>query len=265
MIQENLQLALASSLVCIITMFFTWLYAIRIDNFSIVDIVWSFNFPLIAIVLFGLADGFWLRKFILLVIVVIWGTRLGTHLLIRIRKHIQQEDGRYLTLRKKWATNLNGQFLTFYMMQAASNVFLAIPFILIANNANETITTIEIAGISLWLVAIIGEWTSDKQLSNFKKNPNNKGLVCNVGLWSWSRHPNYFFEFLIWVSYAVFAWPCQYGWIAVLAPLFILYLLLKVTGIPMNEEQSINSKGQAYIDYQKTTSKFIPLPPKNTY
>ncbi len=257
-----LYLVITTTLLCCLIMSLTWLVALAIDNFSIVDVVWSFNFPIIALFLFFMANGFTDRKLLVLVAVVCWGIRLGIHLLIRIASHIKVEDGRYVTLRKEWANNLNGKFFWFYMMQAASNVFLAIPFFIMMTNTSTAISWSEKAGFGIWLVAILGETIADKQLANFKKNPTNKGQVCNAGLWAWSRHPNYFFEFLIWIAYATMAWSSPYGWLAIICPVSILYLLFKVTGIPMTEEQAVKSKGELYLDYQKTTSKFFPLPPK---
>lgn len=259
---EILALAGWALLLASITMFITWLIAMKMDNYSIVDITWSYNFPLLSILLFIIGSGFSERKLLVMICVCLWGGRLGTHLLIRILGHLHTEDGRYQELRKRYGTKLKKEFLEFYFMQAASNVLLAIPFLVMAVNPDPQITVLEWAGLIIWTIAIVGEATSDRQLANFKKDPANKGKVCNVGLWSWSRHPNYFFEFLIWVGYATMATASPWGWLAWLCPASILFLLLKVTGIPMTEEQSIRSRGQAYIDYQKTTSKFIPLPPR---
>lgn len=256
-----LELVLYSLLLCFGTMFITWLVAMKIDNYSIVDAVWSYNFPLIALLLFFIADGSVERKLLTLLAVVLWAGRLGTHLLIRIMGHLDHEDGRYLTLREDYGDNLKFRFLMFYFMQAASNVFLAIPFFILMTS-NQEMQVIEWIGIGVWAIAFIGEAASDRQLAAFKKDPNNKGKVCNVGLWSWSRHPNYFFEFMIWVGFATFCLASPMGWLAWICPASILFLLLKVTGIPLTEQQSIKSKGQAYLEYQKSTSMFVPLPPK---
>jgi steroid 5-alpha reductase family enzyme len=101
---------------------------------------------------------------------------------------------------------------------------------------------------------------ADAQLAAFKRAPANRGKVCDIGLWRYSRHPNYFFEWLIWVAYFIFALAAPWGWLAVVGPAGILYLLLRVTGIPMAEAQSLLSKGDAYRRYQQTTSAFVPLP-----
>jgi steroid 5-alpha reductase family enzyme len=127
-----------------------------------------------------------------------------------------------------------------------------------ATNANPEISPVEYVGAALWLLSIIGEGVSDWQLKQFKKNPANKGKVCSAGLWNYSRHPNYFFQLMIWMSVLIFALPSPYGWISIICPLSIGYLIFKVTGIPMTEEQFIRSKGNAYREYQRRTSAFIP-------
>jgi steroid 5-alpha reductase family enzyme len=129
-------------------------------------------------------------------------------------------------------------------------------------NTTPELSILEYAGAALWTICIIGEATADAQLKRFKSKPENKGKVCNVGLWSYSRHPNYFFEWMIWVSYFIFACASPWGWISIVCPAIILLLLFKVTGIPLTEEQSIRSRGDAYREYQRTTSVFVPLPRK---
>src|SRR5208282_6572063 len=101
---------------------------------------------------------------------------------------------------------------------------------------------------------------ADRQLQRFKADPANRGALCQHGLWRYSRHPNYFFEWLVWVAYFVFACASPWGWLAAVSPACILALLLRVTGIPMTEEQSLRSKGEAYRRYQARTSAFVPLP-----
>ena len=125
-------------------------------------------------------------------------------------------------------------------------------------NKDQQISMVEYIGAGLWLLCIVGEGISDWQLAYFKKQPENKGKVCQYGLWNYSRHPNYFFQFSIWVSVLMFALPSPYGWLAVICPLSIGYLIFKVTGIPMTEEQAVRSKGEAYKEYQRTTSVFVP-------
>ncbi|HEY0031435.1 MAG TPA: DUF1295 domain-containing protein [Bacteroidia bacterium] len=235
-----------------------WIWAYRIKNAGIVDIFWAFNFLIIAIVIWLMADGFEMRKNILCALAGLWSLRLGFYLMIRVGSHLDEEEGRYKQLRAEWAPNANAKFFVFFQMQALSNVFLAIPFFIIALNPAPQLSMSEYIGAGLWLLAIIGEGLSDWQLKQFKKNPANKGKVCESGFWNYSRHPNYFFQLMIWISVLIFALPSPYGWISVVCPLVIGLLIFKVTGIPMTEEQSIRSKGELYIEYQRTTSAFIP-------
>lgn len=190
--------------------------------------------------------------------VVLAGVRLGTHLAFRIISHLKEEEGRYEQLRKEWAPSPDKKFFFFFQFQAISNVLLAIPFFAAAMNTDGKLSILEYAGAGLWAISVICEAVADAQLSAFKKNPENKGKVCDTGLWYYSRHPNYFFEWLMWVSYFIFALASPYGYLAVISPAVILYLLLKVTGIPATEQQSLRSKGEAFKKYQATTSVFIP-------
>ena len=239
-----------------------YLLARRIDNYGLVDIAWSYAFGLIALLYALLGSGWTVRRALIASLALVWSARLGTHLAIRVIGHHPEEDGRYQQLRQDWAANFVAKMFWFFQMQAVSVVLLGAAFLLACLNPAPQIHPLEIAGTILWLIAISGEALADAQLAAFKRNPANKGKVCAVGLWHLSRHPNYFFEWLIWVSYFVFALASPWGWIAIVGPASILYLLLRVTGIPMTEEQSLRSRGDAYRRYQKTTSAFIPWFPK---
>jgi steroid 5-alpha reductase family enzyme len=251
-------LVLYSLMACCGIMLLVWFWALKLKNAGVVDIFWSYNFPVIAVILLLLAPGFETRKLLICGMVIVAGIRLGTHLAIRITKHLDVEEGRYQQLRKEWAPNSERKFFFFFQFQAISNVILAVPFFVITLNTNASLLPLEYGGAGLWLVSVLGETIADVQLASFKKNPENKGKVCDIGLWGYSRHPNYFFEWLMWVSYFVFALASPYGYLAIISPVIILYLLLKVTGIPMTEEQSIRSKGEAFKKYQQKTSAFVP-------
>ena len=112
----------------------------------------------------------------------------------------------------------------------------------------------------LFIFALIGETIADEQLQSFKREPANKGKTCDTGLWYYSRHPNYFFEWLVWVGLFIYALGSPNGWIAFVSPLLMFYLMMYVSGVPLAEEQALLSRGQAYKDYQQTTSVFFPLP-----
>jgi steroid 5-alpha reductase family enzyme len=242
--------AAASLIMCAV-----YIWALKIKNNGVVDIFWAFNFLVIAIITWPLADGYQPRKNVVLILASLWSLRLGIYLLIRVGSHLKEEEGRYKALRAEWS---NAKFFGFYQMQALSNVFLAIPFFVTSLNKEAPLHPLEYIGAGIWFLAIAGEGVSDWQLGHFKKNPANKGKVCQYGLWNYSRHPNYFFQLTIWIGVSIFSISSPYGWLSLLCPLSIGYLIFKVTGIPMTEEQAVRSKGQAYIEYQRTTSAFVP-------
>ena len=239
-----------------------YLLARRVDNYGIVDIAWSYAFGALAAFYVLAGTGWPVRRALLGAMVSLWSARLGTHLAIRVIGHHPVEDGRYRQLRQDWSANFTSKMAWFFQMQAVSVVVLAAGFLAVSLNPAPALHPLEIAGAVLWLLAISGEALADAQLAAFKRHTANKGLVCDVGLWRYSRHPNYFSEWMVWVAYAVFALASPWGWVGILGPVSILYLLLRVTGIPMTEEQSIRSRGDAYRRYQQTTSAFVPWFPR---
>jgi len=238
-----------------------WL-ARRIDNYGVVDIAWSYAFAALALYYAFLAPGWPVRKALITAMAVLWSLRLGTHLYHRVMGHHPVEDGRYVQLRKDWAGNFAPKMFGFFQLQAVSVVLLGVAFFIVCLNPSPRLHPLEVAGAILWLLALTGESLADRQLAAFKHDPANKGKVCDAGLWRYSRHPNYFFEWLIWVAYFVLALASPHGWVAFIGPASILYLLLRVTGIPLTEEQSLRSRGDAYRRYQQTTSAFVPWFPK---
>ena len=234
----------------------------RIDNFGIVDIAWSYAFGLLAVFHAVVLPGWQPRRWLLAAMVAAWSVRLGTHLYKRVMGHHPVEDGRYLEMRRRWRDSFAATMFGFFQLQAVSVVVLGLPFLLTARNPAAGFHPLEIAGAAVWLLALCGEAVADAQLAAFKRAPGNRGRVCSAGLWRWSRHPNYFFEWLVWVGYAVFACASPWGWLGLIAPAGILYLLLRVTGVPLTEEQAVRTKGEAYRRYQETTSAFVPWPPK---
>lgn len=250
-----LSIPLLSWAVVALIMLLIWLWALKIKNNGVVDIFWAFNFLVIAVLIWFLAEGNAQRINLVCALAALWSIRLSTYLLIRVGSHLDIEEGRYKQLREEWN---NGKFFIFFQMQAFSNVILSVPFFIIALNPDPEIHAIEYVGALLWLLCIIGEGVSDWQLQHFKKQAANKGKVCQYGLWNYSRHPNYFFQFSLWISVSLFASVSPYGWLSLICPLSIGYLIFKVTGIPMTEEQALRSKGEAYKEYQRTTSVFVP-------
>ena len=244
-----------------VLMLLLWLIHLRTGNAAIVDAGWAGGLALLGAIYAVLGGGYWLRAALIGAMSGIWGLRLAVYLLTtRIIGH--PEEGRYQELRRQWKTNIPFKFLLFYEFQALLCVVLATPFLMAARNPNPRLFWIEWAAAGLWALAMAGETAADAQLNKFKSDPSNKGLTCQTGLWRYSRHPNYFFEWLIWVAFASFALASPGGFWGLLSPALILYFVLRVTGIPATEAQAIRTRGEEYRRYQQTTSAFAPWFPK---
>ena len=236
----------------------TWLLSLKLDNFSFVDVTWSYSLAFLA-PLYALAgNGFSERRWLALAMAVIWSLRLGTYLFRRVASHHPHEDVRYQVLRADWKDQLARSFFWFFQAQALLILLLSFPILLACLNPSPRMSAVEMLGAFVWLVGIIGEAMSDAQMAKFKGAASNKGKVCQTGLWRYSRHPNYFFESLIWWGFWLLACGSPWGWATVYAPASILYFLLRVTGIPLTEKCAVESKGDAYREYQRTTSAFVP-------
>jgi len=239
-----------------------FLVARRLTNFGIVDVAWSLGFAPLAAFYGHFGGGAFSRRLLITTMAVVWSLRLGGYLARRVLGHLKTEDGRYRQLRLDWAADLNAKMFQFFQFQALLLVALSVPFLLAARNPAPSLHSLEIAAAILWLFALFGETLADAQLAAFKRDHANRGRVCDSGLWRWSRHPNYFFEWLIWVALALFALASPWGWIALYCPALMLFFLLKVTGVSYTESQLLRSKGESYRRYQERTSAFVPWPPK---
>ncbi len=239
----------------IIIMLLTWLIYLWRNNPGIVDVAWS-----LAIMLAGLNYLFSTPmtniQTMLMLLLMIWGLRLAGYLLLT-RIMPGKIEKRYLSLSEQWQNSKSWRYLINYQSQGILAVIIASPFLFIRQLSHVSFW--QICAIILIIAGIIGEIIADQQLQQFKRQYNNK--VCNVGLWYYSRHPNYFFEWMIWLGFGIAALSVNYGWIGLISPALLLFLMLTITG-PITERQSIKSRGKAYLDYQQSTSMFFPLPPK---
>jgi steroid 5-alpha reductase family enzyme len=216
----------------------------------------------VAVVCAVVAGGDATRNLLLVLMVTIWSARLGTYLLIRVAKHHPEEDGRYATLRQQFPNNTWLMFFGFFEAQGVLIALLSVPFVLVFINGAPGLGLFEYAGIALWLAGMLGESIADAQLNRFRKNPVNKGKTCRVGLWNYSRHPNYFCEWVVWVAYFVYALGSPGGWVAVYAPALMYLFLTRITGIKANEEHAVRSRGEDYRQYQRNTNAFFPWFPR---
>ena len=233
-----------------------------LPNAAWVDVGWAAGLGILALVYAALGPAPWPRRLLLALLAGIWSYRLASHLYRDRVAGGREEDKRYGGLRADWGEKAPLYFLFMFLGQGLLDVVLALPFLLIAFNPKPFPQIGEWLGAALWVVAILGESLADRQLTAFKADPANHGRVCKAGLWRYSRHPNYFFEWLIWVSYALIALAAPWGWFAWISPAIILFLLTRVSGIPLTERYSLESRGEAYRQYQRETSAFIPWFPK---
>ena len=261
MSQEILNTLWTGSLGVVILFFLLWIIHIVLRNAGVVDVGWGLGFIILCGLYIGRGEGLTLRNIIYFLMVTLWGLRISFFLLKRLAAD-KREDRRYQEIRQRWENNLTLKFLFFFELQALLEMILATPFLVVSLNPRPGLAMVELLGVVIWAVALIGETTADQQLQNFKSNAANKGRTCNQGLWYYSRHPNYFSEWLIWVGFFVFALGSPYGWISGISPFLMYYLMRYVSGVPLAEKQALVSRGEEYRRYQESTSVFFPLPKK---
>lgn len=245
----------------VVMMLLVWIVHLVIRNAGLVDVFWGLGFVLITSIYVLIGEGLSQRNILLIFMVGLWGVRLSYYILRRMLRE-EGEDKRYAKARREWGKFISLKFLFFFEFQALLQAILAVPFLLIALNTNPGVSWLEWLGFAVWTVGLLGEVLADEQLKRFKSDPQNKGQVCNQGLWKYSRHPNYFFEWIIWVGFYIFACASPWGWASIASPIIMFWLLTKVTGVPLAEEQSLASKGDLYRVYQQTTNAFFPIPKK---
>jgi steroid 5-alpha reductase family enzyme len=237
-----------------------WALCLRVKNYGFLDVTWTLSIGLMAVLDATYGSGGIARRLLFSGLGLIWSLRLGTFVLVRVLRHHPSEDKRYRSLRERWTTPL--QFLVFFELQAIIAVVFSLPFLIAAFASDPHITLLEWAGLSLATVGVIGEAIADHQSEAFKRRDAGATRILDVGLWRYSRHPNYFFEILTWVGFALASLSFQEGWLVIACPVLIIYFLLRVTGVPLTEKHSIETHGDAYRDYQRRTSTVVPWPPK---
>ncbi|MEX2517258.1 MAG: DUF1295 domain-containing protein [Gammaproteobacteria bacterium] len=257
-----ISLIIIGAVACSMIMLGVWFLQRKLNDAGIVDLAWSLCLGGLAIFYAALASGAFLPKTLMLVFALFWSLRLALHLFVRIRDY--PEDGRYLYLREYWGDKQQQGMFWFFQAQAGFAIVFSIPLLVVASNPVAKFTVWSLLAIVIYLIAVAGESLADWQLAQFKRQPDSKGKTCRVGLWRYSRHPNYFFEWLHWFAYVFLSIGSGYWWLTVLAgPLLMFAFLYRFTGIPYTEQQAIRSRGDDYRDYQKTTSAFFPWFPKS--
>jgi steroid 5-alpha reductase family enzyme len=228
---------------------------------GVVDVGWAAGLGFLALFYAAVSGPEPPRRWLVAALAAAWAFRLAIYLL-RDRVIGKEEDGRYRALRRHWGRHAQIGLLLFFQGQALADVVFSIPFLVAMRNPAPGFGAAHAAGVLVWLVAVAGESVADAQLARFRADPANRGRTCRAGLWGWSRHPNYFFEWLHWWSYVLLAAGSPWWWVNLFAPALMLYFLFKVTGIPTTEARALVTRGDDYRDYQRTVSAFVPLPPR---
>ena len=242
-----------------------WMVQQRTGNSGWVDTIWTFSLGLV-----GAGAALWpvagtapnARQWLVAGLVAIWSLRLGVH--IAIRTAGVTDDPRYAAFAREWGVDSPRKMFIFLQNQGFGSIPLVFAIFVAARFPGDALRLQDYLGVAILFAGIAGEALADAQLKSFRENPANEGRVCDIGLWRWSRHPNYFFEWFGWLAYPVIALSPFYdwGWATLLAPLFMYWILVYVTGIPPLEAQMLRSRGDRYRDYQSRTSQFFPLPPQ---
>jgi steroid 5-alpha reductase family enzyme len=239
-----------------------WLISVALRNVTIVDSLWGMGFVLIAWLTFFLSDGLWTRKLLIAGLVTLWGLRLSAYL--TWRNWGKGEDPRYGLWREKsgdrfWWVSLFKVFILQALFLWVISLVLQVGQLA---TMPDSLTWLDIAGFIVWAIGFVFESLGDWQLARFKSDPANKGRVMDRGLWAYSRHPNYFGEFLTWWGFYLITLATPNSWWTIVSPIVITAVLLKMTGIPLTEQELVK-KRPGYSDYIRRTSAFVPwLPAK---
>ena len=262
-------IVLASAIYLCASMALAWQVQQRTGQSGWVDVFWTFATG-IAVVVGSLAALLFYpdasRPLILALFAGAWSLRLGFHIVARTRGAVD-DDPRYAKMRDDWGDDAPRRMFILLQIQALVSVPLVLAIVVAAWNVERPLGLQDALAAFLLAVAIAGEGIADAQLRTFTKNSANRGLVCTEGLWRWSRHPNYFFEWLVWLAYPIFAINLDtrydWGWLALAAPVCMYILLTRVSGIPLLEDHMLRKYGDPYRVYQRTTNAFFPMPPKS--
>lgn len=257
----------AAALFLMVVMAAAWLVQRRTGQGGWADAFWSLGLGAagVGVALFPIDDAApSARQWLTAALICLWGLRLGLH--IAARAAHESEDPRYARLRDQWGASFQPRMFGFLMLQAGAAAFLVLSLLLAARNPTPGLTLQDgLAGL-IFAAALLGEGIADRQLAAFKADPGNRGRVCDRGLWAWSRHPNYFFEWLGWCAWPVFAIDLSgawlWGWLALSGPVYIYWLLTRVSGVPLLEAHMRRSRPEAFAAYVARTSAFFPRPPR---
>jgi steroid 5-alpha reductase family enzyme len=251
-------LLLVATGACLALQAVAFVVARRIGNYGLVDPCWALCLVLAAAIHGHFGAAPFPRRVAVTAVVALWGLR-HAWLLLRHRVIGRPEEGRYVALRAVWSPRV---FFGFFLAQGLLAALLSVPFLLAVGRTAPTAHPLEVAALGLFAVGFVGEAVADAQLSAWKRDPTRRGRTCRAGLWAWSRHPNYFFELVMWAAFALGATPAPWGALAWTAPALLALLIVFVTGVPPTEAQAVRSRGDDYRAYQREVSVLVPWPPR---
>lgn len=256
-------------LACVLSgiMALAWFVAGRTGRSGWIDAIWSCAVGaggiVTALLPIGANGEIAARQWLVAGLAALWSLRLGFHIAARTLRG--GDDPRYRQLREEWGGKFRYRLFWFLQIQAAAAFLLVVTIMTAAHHPGHGFGYGDLLGIAIFAIAIIGEAAADRQLARFSADPKNKGKVCDTGLWVYSRHPNYFFEWLVWVAFAAIAIDVGgsygIGWIALAGPIFMYWLLVHVSGIPPLEAHMLRSRGEPFRVYQQRVNAFWPAPP----
>jgi steroid 5-alpha reductase family enzyme len=240
-----------------------WAFGLRTRNGGWTDVFWTFGSgaALVGAALWPLGgEAPHARQWLVAGLAALWAIRLGGFLAPRVAAH---EDPRYAQFRKDWGKDYPRNMLFVTFPQAPATALLSLSVIPAAHAAGPLGFRDAIA-VAILLAAIAGEGLADNQMKAFRADSANKGKVCDTGLWAWSRHPNYFFDWLGWLAYPVIALDPgrPESWLSLAGPAAIYLVLRYLTGVPPLEASMRASRGASFDAYRERTSAFLLLPPK---
>ncbi len=257
----------------ILAMALIWAVTLRPGRSGWIDVIWSFATGVAGALasLVPLGDGAvpGRRAILVAALVLVWSLRLGAH--IASRTAPGHDDPRYAALREEWGADFAARSFWFLQIQALAAMLLAGVAAIAAHNPTngwlvDGWCLQDAAGVAIVLLGLTGEAVADRQLQRFRREVGNAGQVCDRGLWSLSRHPNYFCEWLVWVGIATIALGLggdyPQGWLALAGPVVMYWLLAHVSGIPPLEAHMLRSRGEAFRTYQARVSAFWPMAPR---
>ncbi|CAM2141399.1 conserved membrane protein of unknown function [Pararobbsia alpina] len=243
----------------VVTFTATWLVQLRTRNAGVIDPVWAAALGGLALLAAASGEGAAVNRLFVALGGGVWAIRLASHLWRRQRG--QPEDARYHALRERWGDTCARNMFWFFQLQALTTLILSISFFVPAYSRQVPSMPALAVAIAIWCIAVAGEASSDRQLRRFLADPAHHGEVCRIGWWRYSRHPNYFFECLHWLAYVPLVFGTLPGWLTLVSPVLMAWLLMKVSGIPILEAR-LAQRRAGYREYMRTTSALVPWPPK---